>query len=84
MSPLRIVSVEPLISTPSHCPIPHHKLYIPDRVAGSQANPLWNWAILLLRSCELLLRSEALVGLPQGYISTKTAKDGLYGRLQAS
>ncbi len=36
---------------------------LPDGVAGPQANPLWDRAVLLLRFGELLLRPEGLVGL---------------------
>lgn len=36
---------------------------LPDGVAGPQANPLWDGAVLLLRFGELLLRPEGLVGL---------------------
>ena len=36
---------------------------VPDGVAGSQADPLRNWAVLLLRLRKLLLGSEGLVAL---------------------
>ena len=38
-------------------------IVLPDGVARSQPDPLWNWSVLLLRFRELLLRSESLVGL---------------------
>lgn len=36
---------------------------LPDGVTSSQSNPLWDRTILLLGSCELLLRAEGLVAL---------------------
>lgn len=36
---------------------------VPDGVASPQADPLRNWAVLLLRLRKLLLRAESLVGL---------------------
>lgn len=36
---------------------------VPDGVASSQADPLRDWAVLLLRLRKLLLRAECLVGL---------------------
>lgn len=38
-------------------------VFVPDGVAGAQANPLGNGAVLLLRLGELLLRAESLVAL---------------------
>jgi hypothetical protein len=39
---------------------------IPDRVTGSQSDPLRNRSVLLLGSGELLLRAEGLVALFDG------------------
>lgn len=36
---------------------------VPDGVAGSKADPLRDWAVLLLRFGELLLRAEGLLAL---------------------
>lgn len=36
---------------------------VPDGVTSPQADPLWDWAVLLLRLCELDLDAESLVGL---------------------
>ena len=71
MSPLRIVSVHalPLVSWLSrlqitaHFCLPSYSVFLPDRVARPQPNPLWDGSVLLLRFRELLLRSEGLVGL---------------------
>lgn len=41
-------------------------MIVPDGVASSQADPLRNWAVLLLRLRKLLLRAECLVGLQAG------------------
>jgi len=35
---------------------------VPDGVAGPQANPLGDGAVLLLRLCKLLLGAEGLLG----------------------
>lgn len=40
---------------------------VPDGVASSQADPLRNWAVLLLSLRKLLLRAEGLVGLQAVY-----------------
>lgn len=37
--------------------------FVPDGVVCPQSNPLWDWAVLLLRFGELLLGAEGLVGL---------------------
>ena len=36
---------------------------IPDGVTSSETDPLWNWSVLLLCLCKLLLGSETLVAL---------------------
>lgn len=40
---------------------------VPDGVASSQADPLRDWAVLLLSLRKLLLRAEGLVGLQAVY-----------------
>ncbi len=42
---------------------------VPDGVTGSQSDPLRNRSILLLSSCELLLRSKGLVALYKGFLN---------------
>ena len=44
-------------------PLSCHGNIVPDGVASPKADPLRNWAVLLLRLCELLLGAEGLVGL---------------------
>jgi hypothetical protein len=38
-------------------------MIVPDGVTSPQSDPLWNGSVLLLGSCELLLRAEGLVAL---------------------
>lgn len=39
------------------------KKHVPDGIASAETDPLWNWAVLLLRFGEFLLRAEGLVRL---------------------